>query len=55
MINRITLLLFIGLTWGQVRYPETSEEVNNQEIVEENDSFRKHNLSIGMLGTLCSK
>jgi hypothetical protein len=49
MINRITLLLFIGLTWGQVRYPETSEEVNNQEIVEENDSFRKHNLSIGML------
>ena len=49
MINRITLLLFIGLTWGQVRYPETSEEVNNQEIVEENGSFRKHNLSIGML------
>ena len=47
MRSYITLLLFIGLAWGQVNDPETGEAVKNQDSAEENDSFRKHNLSIG--------
>ena len=48
MTKRLTLLLFIGLAWGQVDDPETGEAVKNQDSTEENDSLRKHNLSIGM-------
>ena len=42
------LLLFIGLAWWQVDSPETEEAVKNQDSAEENYSFRKHNISIGM-------
>ena len=42
------MLLFIGLAWGQVDNPDTVEVDNNQDIIEKNDSFSKHNLSIGM-------
>ena len=48
MVRCLSLLLFIGLAWGQVDDPETGEAVKNQDSAEENDSFRKHNLSIGM-------
>ena len=48
MTKHLTLLLFIGLAWGQVDDPETGEAFKNQDSAEENDSFRKHNLSIGM-------
>ena len=48
MIRYVSLLLFIGVAWGQVDDPETGEAVQNQDSAEENDSFRKHNLSIGM-------
>ena len=48
MIRYFTLLLFIGLAWGQVDDPETGEAFKNQDSPEENDSFSKHNLSIGM-------
>ena len=48
MTKRLTLLLFIGLAWGQVDKPETGEAFKNQDSADENDSFRKHNLSIGM-------
>ena len=48
MSKYISLLLFIGLAWGQVDDPETGEVVKTQDSAEENDSFRKHNLSIGM-------
>ena len=42
------LLLFIGLASGQVDSPETEAAVKNQDSAEENYSFRKHNISIGM-------
>ena len=49
-MNRyISLLLFVGIVWGQMDDPETGEAVKTQDSAEENDSFRKHNLSIGML------
>jgi len=35
MINRITLLLFIGLAWGQ-------EDYNINHIVEENGAYIKN-------------
>jgi len=49
MIRRITLLLFIGLAWGQVDDSKNGDAVKIQNSAEENDSFRKHNSSIGML------
>jgi hypothetical protein len=45
----LLLLLFIGLALGQVDNPDTVGVDNNQDIIEKNDIFRKHNLSIGML------
>jgi hypothetical protein len=44
----LLLLLFIGLALGQVDNPDTVGVDNNQDIIEKNDIFRKHNLSIGM-------
>ena len=44
----LLLLLFIGLALGQVDNPDTVGVDNNQNIIEKNDIFRKHNLSIGM-------
>ena len=44
----LLLLLFIGLALGQVDNPDTVGLDNNQDIIEKNDIFRKHNLSIGM-------
>ena len=49
MTKRLTLLLFIGLAWGQVDKPETGEAFKNQDSAEENDSFRKHNLSLSLI------
>jgi hypothetical protein len=48
VIRLIIMLLFIGLAWGQVDNPDTVEVDNNQDIIEKNAIFRKHNLSIGM-------
>ena len=48
MRRYISLLLFIGLAWGQVDDPKNGDAVKIQNNAEENDSFRKHNLSIGM-------
>jgi hypothetical protein len=48
MIKRITLILFIGLAWGEVDDPKNGDAVKIQNSAEENDSFSKHNLSIGM-------
>ena len=48
MVRYLSLLLLFGLAWGQVDDPETGEAFKNQDSAEENDSFRKHNLSIGM-------
>ena len=44
------LLLFIltGYAFGQVDNPDTVGVDNNQAIIEKNDIFRKHNLSIGL-------
>ena len=49
MIKRITLILFIGLAWGQLDKSDAEEGIKNQAIVEEKSILNKHNLSIGML------
>ena len=48
MFRYISLLLFIGLAWGQVDDPKNGDAVKIQNNAEENDSISKHNLSIGM-------
>ena len=49
MINHITLLLFIGLTWGQNSTSIKSKEVNNESITKEYNILNKHNFTIGFL------
>ena len=41
MINRITLLLFIGLTWGQEYDPETGDVVKKQYDPETGEVVKK--------------
>ena len=48
MINRITLLLFIGLSLGQTFDPITVEDDSNEAIAEEKSILNKHNISVGM-------
>ena len=50
MIRYISLLLFIGLAWGQTFDPNpiTVEEDSNEAIAEEKSILNKHNISVGM-------
>ena len=50
MNKHFTLLLFIGLVWGQTFDPNpiTVEEDSNEAIAEEKSILNKHNLSVGM-------
>ena len=48
MVRYISLLLFIGLAWGQAFDPMTGKEFSNKAITEENSILNKHNLSLGM-------
>ena len=49
MTKHLTLLLFIGLAWGQTFSPITVEEDSNEVIAEEKSILNKHNISVGML------
>ena len=49
MVRYISLLLYLGLAWGQVDKSDAEEGIKNQAIVEEKSILNKHNLSIGML------
>ena len=50
MHRYFTLLLFIGLAWGQTFDPNpiTVEEDSNEAIAEEKSILNKHNISVGM-------
>ena len=49
MTKHLTLLLFIGLAWGQTFPPIATEEDSNEVIAEEKSILNKHNISVGML------
>jgi len=49
IIKHLTLLLFIGLAWGQTFVPITVKEIGNEVIAEEKNIPNKHNISFGML------
>ena len=49
MTKHLTLLLFIGLAWGQVFAQITVKEIGNEVIAEEKNIPNKHNISFGML------
>ena len=48
MRRYLSLLLFIGLTWGQIFDPIIVEEDSKQAIAEEKSILNKHNISVGM-------
>ena len=49
MTKYLTLLLFIGLAWGQTFVPITLEEDSNEVIAEKKSILKRHNISVGML------
>ena len=49
MTKHLTLLLFIGLAWGQTFAPITLEEYGNEFIAEKKSIVNRHNISVGML------
>ena len=49
MTKHLTLLLFIGLAWGQTFVPITLEEDSNEVIAEKKSILKRHNISVGML------
>ena len=49
MNKHFTLLLFIGLTWGENSTSIKSKEVNNESITKEYNILNKHNFTIGFL------
>ena len=48
MRGYLSLLLFFGLSLGQVLDPITVEEDSNEVIAEEKSILNKHNISVGM-------
>ena len=48
MTKHLTLLLFIGLPWGQTFPPIATEEDSNEVIAEEKSILNKHNISVGI-------
>ena len=49
MTKHLTLLLFIGLAWGQTFAQITVKENSNEVIAKEKNIPNKHNISFGML------
>ena len=49
MTKIFTMLLFIGLTWGQTFVPITLEGDSNEVIAEKKIILNRHNISVGML------
>ena len=49
MTKHLTLLLFVGLAWGQTFVPITLEEDSNEVIAEKKSILKRHNISVGML------
>ena len=49
MRKYLSLLLCIGLTWGQNSTSIKSREVNNESITKDYDILNKHNFTIGFL------
>ena len=48
MLRYISILLLVGLAWGQTFEPMIGEEDRNEAIAEKKSILNKHNISVGM-------